>query len=201
MFIVRKMNFGKLTFVPAQENTALLAPSVQAYLAQANPAAEVWVSAIDPSLADTAAFCEHYDIGLDVSANCVIVEAKRADRVWYAACIVLATTKADVNGAVRRALDARKISFAPMATATQLTEMEYGGITPIGLPREWPVFIDTLVTKHEKVIIGSGTRGSKILTTPKLLAELPNARVMDITKPSEAASQPQTGSASPAERS
>ena len=62
-----------------------------------------------PDLADTAAFCEHYDVGLDVSANCVVVEAKRADRVWHAACMVLATTRADVNGIVRKHVDARKI--------------------------------------------------------------------------------------------
>ena len=67
---------------------------------------------INPGLADTAAFCEHYDIGLDVSANCVVVEARRAERVWYAACVVLATTRADVNGIVRKHLGARKISFA-----------------------------------------------------------------------------------------
>ena len=71
------------------------------------------------TLADTAAFCEHYDIGLGVSANCVIVEAKRADRVWYAACMVLATTRADVNGVVRKHLDARKISFASMDTRSR----------------------------------------------------------------------------------
>lgn len=92
----------------------------------------VQVSEIDETLADTAAFCEHYDIGLNVSANCVIVEAKRADKVWYAACVILATTKVDVNNGVRRHLDARKISFAPMDKATTLTQMQYGGINPIG---------------------------------------------------------------------
>ena len=143
---------------------------------------DILVSEIDGTLADTAAFCEHYDIGPDVSANCVIVEAKRADKVWYAACTILATTKVDVNNSVRRHLDARKISFAPMDTATTLTQMQYGGINPIGLPTDWPILIDTRVDTAEWVVIGSGLRSSKILVPGKLLASLPNATVLDIVK-------------------
>ncbi len=129
----------------------------------------LWVSEIDPNLADTAAFCEHYDIGLDISANCVVVEAKRADRVWHAACMVLATTRADVNGIVRKHLDARKISFASMDTAVSLTGMEYGGITPVGLPADWPILVDRDVVDQQQVIIGSGVRGSKLLVSTDVL--------------------------------
>lgn len=176
------MNLGKLSFAPANESTDLLATPTKAAL-QKLGGADVWVSKIDASLADTAAFCEHYSIGLDVSANCVIIEAKRADRTWYAACLVLATDKADVNGIIRRELDARKISFAPMDTATSLTKMEYGGITPIGLPEDWPILIDSKVLEHDHVVIGSGIRESKILVASAVLASLPNTKVMDITKP------------------
>ncbi|GFG50197.1 YbaK/EbsC family protein [Mycolicibacterium agri] len=133
--------------------------------------------------ADTAAFCEHYDIGLDVSANCVVAEAKRADRVWYAACMVLATTRADVNGIVRKHLGARKISFAPMDTAVSLTAMEYGGITPVGLPADWPVLVDRNVADQQQVIIGSGVRGSKLLAAPRVLTKLPTAEVLTLTRP------------------
>jgi len=143
----------------------------------------LWVSEIDPGLADTAAFCEHYEIGLDVSANCVVVEARRADRVWFAACVVLAITRADVNGIVRKHLDARKISFAPMDAAVSLTGMEYGGITPVGLPDDWPILVDRNVIDEDRVIIGSGIRGSKLLAATEVLASLPNAEVLAITKP------------------
>jgi len=84
------MDVGKLTFVPASEAPDLVAEPVRPHLQDG-----LWVSAIDPDLADTAAFCEHYDVGLDISANCVVVQARRADRTWYAACVVLATTRAD----------------------------------------------------------------------------------------------------------
>ncbi len=156
------MELGKLTFVPAGEAPELVAEPVRPHLRDG-----LWVSAIDPDLADTAAFCEHYDIGLDISANCVVVEARRAERVWFAACVVLATTRADVNGIVRKHLGARKISFAPMDSAVSLTGMEYGGITPVGLPADWPILIDLNVVDQQRVIIGSGVRGSKLLAATR----------------------------------
>ena len=171
------MEIGKLTFVPVTEAPELVGEPVRQYLRDG-----LWVSEIDPELADTTAFCEHYDIGLDVSANCVVVEARRADRVWYAACVILATTRADVNGIVRKHLGARKISFASMDIAVSLTGMEYGGITPIGLPADWPILIDQNVIDQERVIIGSGIRGSKLLASTPVLASLPAAEVLTITK-------------------
>ena len=175
------MKFGKLYFVPVESHFELVAAPTQNLITKLG-LQDVQVSVIDENLADTAAFCEHYEIGLDVSANCVIVEAKRGDNMWYAACIILATTRTDVNGIVRRHLDARKISFAPMDTATSLTIMMYGGITPIGLPSDWSIIVDVRVNNTEKVIIGSGLRKSKILVPGKLLASLPNATVLDIVK-------------------
>lgn len=140
------------------------------------------MSPIDPDLADTAEFCEHYGIALEHSANCVVVEARRADRVWHAACLVLATTRADVNGVVRRRLDARKASFAPVDTAVGLSGMEYGGITPVGLPEGWPILIDELVAAQNRVVIGSGVRSSKILAEPRRIAAHPHAETLAITK-------------------
>ncbi|HEX8762272.1 MAG TPA: YbaK/EbsC family protein [Candidatus Saccharimonadales bacterium] len=175
------LQFGKLTFQHAAQVKALLGTPVINYL-EKHGYDGVRVSEIDASLADTAAFCEHYEIGMNISANCVIVEAKRADRVWHAACLVLATSKVDVNGIIRKALDARKISFAPMETATSLTCMEYGGITPIGLPSDWPIFIDSQVIQNERVILGSGIRKSKILIESERLQGLPHAKVLNITK-------------------
>ena len=172
------MNVGKLTFVPVTEALQLVGEPVREHLQHDG----LWVSEIDPDLADTAAFCEHYDIGLDMSANCVVVEAKRAERVWYAACLVLATTRADVNGIVRKHLGARKVSFASMDIAVSLTGMEYGGITPVGLPEDWPILVDQNVFDQERVVIGSGIRGSKLLAATDVLVALPNAEVLAITK-------------------
>jgi prolyl-tRNA editing enzyme YbaK/EbsC (Cys-tRNA(Pro) deacylase) len=177
------VELGKLRFVPVTQAIGLVGGPVQRYMQSTDVSDGLWVSEIDPGLADTAAFCEHYEIGLDVSANCVVVEARRADRVWFAACVVLAITRADVNGIVRKHLGARKISFAPMDAAVSLTGMEYGGITPVGLPDDWPILVDRNVIDEDRVIIGSGIRGSKLLAATEVLASLPNAEVLAITKP------------------
>ncbi|WP_203837264.1 YbaK/EbsC family protein [Winogradskya humida] len=175
---------GSLKLEPAISRLDLLAPPVAAAL-------EVWpvdapidgdqvlVAPIDASLADTAAFCEAYGVTLEESANCVIVAGRRGEVTRYAACVVLATTRADVNGIVRRHLDARKASFAPMDDAVQLTGMEYGGITPIGLPKDWPVLVDSRVVAMPHVIIGSGVRHSKISIAGPALGALPGAEVIE----------------------
>lgn len=171
---------------PAADRPDLLAaPTAKALAELAASAAfdrstldRIGVGAIDPALADTAAFCAEYGVGLDESANCVVVAAKRAGQTAYAACLVLATTRADINGLARRHLGARKISFAPMDDAVALTGMEYGGITPVGLPADWPVLIDGAVAAAPRVVIGSGIRGSKIWLPGGALAALPNAVVL-----------------------
>lgn len=134
---------------------------------------------IDPELADTAAFCAAYDVNMDDSANCVVIAGRRGDVTRYAACVVLATTRADVNGLVRKRLDARKASFAPMDEAVALTGMEFGGITPIGLPAPWPIFIDAAVLGRDVVVIGSGLRRSKLALPSAALADLHGAEVID----------------------
>ncbi|RXZ49360.1 hypothetical protein ESP57_10615 [Agromyces fucosus] len=178
------MRFGTLDFTPAAASPALLAASTAAAVG-AMPAADasaVLVSAIDPGLADTAAFCEHYEISMGDGANCVIVQARRGERTWHAACLVRGGDRLDVNGAVRRHLDARKLSFAPMDAAVELTAMEYGGITPIGLPADWQILVDQSVAEHERLIVGSGIRASKLLVPGALLARLPNAEVLPIAQ-------------------
>jgi prolyl-tRNA editing enzyme YbaK/EbsC (Cys-tRNA(Pro) deacylase) len=140
---------------------------------------QVLAAPIDADLADTAAFCEQYQVELVDSANCVVIAGKRGGETRYAACVVLATTRADVNGVVRRRLDARRASFAPMDVAVTLTGMEYGGITPIGLPAGWPILIDRGVLDRKMVVIGSGLRRSKLALEPALLAALPGAEVID----------------------
>ena len=165
---------------PALSHPELLAKPVAVALAEwdAGHAGQVEVAEIDPELADTAAFCEQYDIPLEKSANCVVIAAKRRGDTTFAACLVTAVTRADVNGAVRQRLGARKASFAPVADALAATGMEYGGITPIGLPASWPILIDFAVIQQPYVIIGSGIRGSKLLLPGPLLARLPAAEVI-----------------------
>jgi prolyl-tRNA editing enzyme YbaK/EbsC (Cys-tRNA(Pro) deacylase) len=142
-------------------------------------AGDVRAAAIDPELADTAAFCAQYGVEPADSANCVVIAGRRGELTRYAACVVLATTRADVNNVVRRRLDARKASFAPMEDAVTLTGMEYGGITPIGRPAPWPVYVDAAVLERDVVVIGSGLRRSKIAVPAAALAELPDAEVVD----------------------
>jgi prolyl-tRNA editing enzyme YbaK/EbsC (Cys-tRNA(Pro) deacylase) len=167
-----------LTYHPALSRPDLLAPPVMEALRALPWADQVRVAAIDPTLADTAQFCEAYGITLEESANCVVIAAKRGSDVTYAACMVAATTRANVNGLVRQHLGARKASFGPVDVVTSLTGMEYGGITPIGLPESWPVLVDDLVAKSASVVIGSGIRGSKLWLPGSLLAELPSAEIL-----------------------
>lgn len=175
------MHIGSLAAVPALDRPDLLAAPVAAALtALAGKLAtdDVGVAEIDPALADTAAFCERYDVALSESANCVVVAGRRDSMTRMAACMVFATTRADVNGLVKRELDVRKASFAAMETAVELTGMEYGGITPIGLPADWPVFVDEAVASTPWVIIGSGVRRSKLTLPGAALASLPGAVVL-----------------------
>lgn len=175
---------GTLSTEPALTRPDLLADPVAAALAEwPEVAAESFVAPIDSELADTAAFCAAYQVGLDVSANCVVVVGKRGGEPRYAACLVLATTRADVNGVVRRHLDARKASFAAMADAVARTSMEYGGITPIGLPADWPILIDKRVAELEYAVVGSGVRHSKLAVPGRVLAGLPAAQVLDLALP------------------
>ncbi len=173
---------GNLRFVPATSQPDLLAAPVAAALtdpAWTRPAEDVGVVAIDPDLADTAAFCERYGVSLAESANCVVIAGRREGETRFAACVVLATTRADVNNVARRALDVRKASFAATDLAVAETGMEYGGITPIGLPEGWPVLVDAAVAAMPQVVIGSGLRRSKLALSGKTLADLPGATVVE----------------------
>ncbi|MCL4405568.1 YbaK/EbsC family protein [Patescibacteria group bacterium] len=170
---------GKLEIISLIERPDLAAKTVTDLAASVGGVQDIGGAEIDPTVSDTTAFCERYGIDPAQTVNCVIVKAKRADKEWYAACAVLATTKADVNGLVRRRLDARRVSFAPMEEAVKETGMEYGGITPVGLPREWPVLIDSAVAKADRLVIGSGIRKSKLVVSGKFLATLPGAVVLN----------------------
>ncbi|MDO5503368.1 MAG: YbaK/EbsC family protein [Actinomycetia bacterium] len=170
---------GHLDWQPADARHDLLATPVAAALGAAPGAL---VTAIDPDLADTAAFCAAYDVALGASANCVVVAGRRGQVTTYAAVMVLATSRADINNVVRRHLDVRKISFAPHEDAVARTGMEFGGITPLGLPEDWPILVDTGVADTAEAVIGSGLRRSKILLPGSVIAALAGAQVLDLTR-------------------
>lgn len=176
---------GTLDWSPAAAHPDLLAAPVAAALSAREAHSDSGIAAaevatIDATLADTEAFCAAYDVALEASANCVIVAGKRAGETTYAAVMILATDRADINGVVRKHLGVRKISFAPMDEAVTLTGMEFGGITPVGLPPEWPVLVDSAVAAAGPVVIGSGVRASKLLLDGAALATLPTATVIDL---------------------
>ncbi|MBC7290017.1 MAG: hypothetical protein H5T83_01605 [Actinotalea sp.] len=173
-----------LAWSPALGRPDLLAPATADALrawAAADPrvAEQVMVAEIDPALADTAALTAAYALPLDASANCVVVAGRRGGEERVAACVVLATTRADVNNAVRRVLDVRKASFLPTDRAVEGSAMEYGGITPIGLPSGWRVLVDARVAVAGDVVVGSGVRHSKIELPGELLAAMPGAELVE----------------------
>ena len=168
-----------LRSLPALDHPELLAAPVTAALAMWDHAAEIAVVEIDPAVADTAAMSEAYNLPLDIGANCVVVGGKREGHERIAACLVRADTRADVNNVVKRTLDVRKCSFLPTERAVEESGMEYGGITPVGLPAEWRLLVDSRVLDLDVAVIGSGVRHSKLLLPGRLAAELPGAEVVD----------------------
>lgn len=168
--------FARFEPTPAHERPDLLATPVAAAIAGIP---EALVFEIDPDLADTATLNAAFDLPDDSAANCVLVAGRRGEDERWVACMALATTRVDVNKTVRKRLDVRKASFAPMDEAVSRSGMEYGGITPVGLPDEWPIWIDAAVHARDWVCIGAGIRGAKLLVPGAALATLPNAEVVD----------------------
>jgi prolyl-tRNA editing enzyme YbaK/EbsC (Cys-tRNA(Pro) deacylase) len=170
---------GTLRTVPASTHPELVAVPTWNTLETAGLAGEVGVVEIDPTVSDTAASQQEFGLPHDSLANCVVVGGKRTGDERIAACLVLATTRADVNRTVRRRLDVKKASFLPMERAVELTGMEYGGITPIGLPADWPILVDSRVLDIELIVIGSGVRRSKLLLPGALVSRIPGVEIIE----------------------
>ena len=168
---------------PALERTDLLAEPVAAALRalevsspeDADLARQAQVVPIDPRYSDTDALNARYSLDPEATGNCVLVAGKRTGQERIAACVVRATDFADVNHVVKKRIDVRKASFLPVGRAVEMSGMEYGGITPIGLPEDWRLFIDGAVADRDTVLIGSGVRHSKLLVPGALLVALPGA--------------------------
>lgn len=162
-------------------STATLLPAVAAALAEHGLSYEVL--ACDPDLADTAAFCDHYGFALDQSANTILVTSKKVEPAKYAVCVVLGTTRLDVNKSVRELLGVKRASFADAETTQAVTGMEIGGVTAAGTSGQ-PIYIDAAVLDRDQVVMGGGNRTSKLLLQPQELAKLPHAVVVEgLAKP------------------
>ena len=169
---------GTLVGLAVADRPDLLADPVVAALAGWPHAADAGVVEIDPELADTVACSAAYDLPLEAGANCVVIAGRREGVERVAACVVPADKRADVNALVKRTLDVRKCSFLALDRAVAESAMEYGGITPLGLPEEWRVLVDRSLLDVPVVVIGSGVRRSKILLPGRLLGELPRAEAI-----------------------
>ena len=134
--------------------------------------------ACDPSLADTAVFCAAYGFAPEDSANTILVIGK-SDPPRYAACVVLAPNRLDVNRTVRDRLGTRKASFASADATRDLTGMEIGGVTVFGLPEALPIWVDARVMERERIVLGGGSRSWKVLAPSAILLALPGAEVVD----------------------
>lgn len=150
-------------------------PEIERFLQTSTLDYEIWPC--DPGLADTARFCEHYGVAPENSANAILVRARTGERK-YALCVLLATHRLNTNHAVRKKLGARKVSFASAEETREITGMEIGGVTPLCLPAELPIWIDAAVMEREYVVLGGGNRSSKIRANPRILLLQANAEVV-----------------------
>jgi prolyl-tRNA editing enzyme YbaK/EbsC (Cys-tRNA(Pro) deacylase) len=150
-------------------------PRVAAALAALGIAHEVLPC--DPDVADTAAFCARYGFPPERSLNTIVVASKREPRS-FAVCVVQATARLDVNHRVRGLMDVPRVSFAAAEDTTRLTGMMVGGVTPFGLPADWPVYLDEPAFSLDWAIVGGGNRSSKLRLDPKDLLRVPGAQLV-----------------------
>ena len=150
-------------------------PQIRGFLENSGLAFEVWDC--DPDLADTAQFCAYYGVPAENSANTILVRSKTGERK-HALCVLLATHLLDVNHTVRKKLGARRVSFADAQETREITGMEIGGVTPIGLPPELPVWVDDMIMQREYIILGGGNRSSKLKVPPELVYRLPAVEIV-----------------------
>jgi len=150
-------------------------PHIQTFLDQSGKSFEVF--ACDPELADTEVFCKHYGIAPEISANTILVKSKTGEEK-YAVCVLLATNRLNVNHTVRKKLGARRVSFASAEETRALTGMEIGGVTPIGLSGDLPVWVDEKVMQCAEVILGGGNRSSKLRVDTQLFHAIPNVEIV-----------------------
>lgn len=150
-------------------------PEIRAFLESTNTPYEVMPC--DPALADTQAFCEHYHIPFANSANAILIKSKKGEP-QFTLCVLLATHRLDVNHSVRKKLGAKKVSFASAEETREITSMEIGGVTPIGLTTRLPIWVDESVMRCDYIILGGGNRSTKLKVSPQILTLMHDVEVV-----------------------
>lgn len=171
----------KLDVIPSAE----LDRHLPEHVVRSLPAQRVTVFAVTDDASDTAAFSARYGFGLEDCANTIVLRYKKEGAEHYAALVSLGSLRLDINGAVKAALGAQRVSFAKREAAVEQSRMEFGGITAFGLPDDWRVLVDAAVMAREQVVMGAGVRAAKLLLPPDLLRQLPNCEVASLTLPPE----------------
>lgn len=175
------MKDSLLNFKPVIENPELVPSTVLEFIMSwvgPHKKTDFLVAEIDPEFAGGIELCNKYNINPTTGVNCLVVNGIRGQNKTFAACLVPVGYRYDMSGVVRQAMNARQVSVAPLDVVLLETQMEYGSITPIGLPKEWLLFIDPLVLKSEYIIIGGGLKKSKLLIPSSALLSLPNAIIL-----------------------
>lgn len=173
------MNIGNLEFKSIDKNNNLIPNTSLSLINELSLENDILVAEIDPNYADGYKLCEKYGISPTLGINCLIVEAKRGDIIKYAALLVPIGYKYNMSTIVRKELIARNVSVANLDYVLEHTQMEFGSINPIGIPKEWYIFIDPIVLDKDKIIIGGGQKKSKMLIPSTLLLKLPNAKRLE----------------------
>jgi prolyl-tRNA editing enzyme YbaK/EbsC (Cys-tRNA(Pro) deacylase) len=171
----------QLDVIPTEELAAHLPAHVLAQL----PPQGVTVFSVTDDASDTAAFSARYGFGLEDCANTIVVRYKKDGGEHYAALVSLGSLRLDVNGAVKAALGAQRLSFAKREVAVELSAMEFGGITTFGLPADWRILVDAAVMERAQIVMGAGIRAAKLLLAPEVLRQWPRCEVADLTLPAE----------------
>jgi prolyl-tRNA editing enzyme YbaK/EbsC (Cys-tRNA(Pro) deacylase) len=165
-----------LNFQPVKDHSELVSESVYK-IVQDSP--DVLVGKIDPQYMNGTALSDHYDVDLEDGANCIVVQGKRGEIRTIAAVIVPVGYRADLNGLVCKKLDAKKVSMAPLEEVIKETGMEYGSITPVGLPDSWRILVDSRLMEKETIIVGGGKQISKLRVGINFLKQLPNVEIVE----------------------
>ncbi len=175
------MKIGSLEFSPIIENKNLVSECIYDFVNNWNDEekGQFLVAKIDPTFADGNKLCEQYNIDKRIGFNCLIVECKRNDIVKYCALIVPIGYKYNMGSVVRKYTNSRVVSVAPLDYVLKKTGMEYGSITPIGLPKDWAILVDPLIKNQEQIIIGGGLVNSKISLPIELFLKIPNVEIVE----------------------
>lgn len=171
----------KLQFTPLVENQHLVPAGIYRLTEMLAPEqhAQIGVAEIDPAFADGLLLSKEYDVPLEMELNCLAVEGVRNEQKRYAALVLPYGKRANTGSVVKQLLNAKKVSFAPLDFVMQATDMEFGSITPLGLPDDWLVLVDSSLVDRDQVIIGGGLVQSKIMLPTELLLSLPNVQMVE----------------------